>query len=172
MDFVEIKIPFSEITSNSQIQGLALAAVLGGAKAVGTVDGLTTYTAIGNNDNTYQMLTYAVVAYIVSLGGQVLNYQSFIEVDLTDDVPNYIRDFETIDFAGQVVNLTWQDWIHQNSNTITINSKTYISGYSHYAGFRSSEKPEKHLTGTELSALIADGYNVLNKVEFNILNQV
>jgi hypothetical protein len=112
------------------------------------------------------------VAYIVSLGGQVLNYQSFIEVDLTDDVPSYIRDFETMGLDGVVVNLTWQDWIHPNSNTITIDSKTYISGYSHYAGFRSSEKPQKHLNGTELSALIADGYNVLNKVEFNILNQV
>jgi hypothetical protein len=172
MDFVQIEIPFPELTSNSQIQGLALAAVLGGAKAVGTVDGLTTYTAISNNDNTYQILTYTVVAYIVSLGGQVLNYQSFIEVDLTDDVPSYIRDFETINLDDVVVNLTWQDWIHQNSNTITIDNKTYISGYSHYAGFRSSEKPEKHLNGTELSALIADGYNVLNKVEFNILNQV
>jgi hypothetical protein len=172
MDFVQIEIPFSELTSNSQIQGLALAAVLGGAKAVGTVDGLTTYTAISNNNNTYQILTYAVVAYIVSLGGQVLNYQSYIEVNLTDDVPNYIRDFETISLDEIVVKLTWQDWIHPNSNTITIDSKTYISGYSHYAGFRSSEKPEKHLNGTELSALIADGYNVLNKAQFNILNQV
>jgi hypothetical protein len=162
MDFVQIEIPFLELTSNSQIQGLALAAVLGGAKAVGTVDGLTTYTAISNNDNTYQILTYTVVAYIVSLGGQVLNYQSFIEVDLTDNVPSYIRDFDGV---------TWGEWVHQNSNTITIDSKTYISGYSHYAGFRSSEKPEKHLTGTELSALIADGYNVLNKAQFNILNQ-
>jgi hypothetical protein len=170
MDFVEIKIPFSEITSNAQIQTLAVKAILGGAKAVGTIGGLTTYSAISNNDNTYQILTYSVVAYIVSLGGQVLNYQSFIEVDLTDDVPSYIRDFETISLDEVVVNLTWQDWIHANSNTITIDSKTYISGYSHYAGFRSSEKPQKHLNGTELSALIADGYNVLNKVEFEILN--
>jgi hypothetical protein len=170
MDFVQIEIPFSELTSNSQIQGLALAAVLGGAKAVGTVDGLTTYTAISNNNNTYQILTYAVVAYIVSLGGQVLNYQSYIEVDLADDVPSYIRDFETISLDEVVVNLTWGEWVHANSNTITIDSKTYISGYSHYAGFRSSEKPEKHLNGTELSALIANGYNVLNKVEFEILN--
>jgi len=172
MDFVEIKIPFSEITSNAQIQTLAVKAILGGAKAVNTVDGLTTYSAISNNENTYQILNFDVVAYIVSLGGQVLNYQSFIEVDLTDDVPSYIRDFETINLDDVVVNLTWQDWIHPNGNTITIDSKTYISGYSHYAGFRSSEKPEKHLNGTELSALIADGYNVLNKVEFNILNQV
>jgi hypothetical protein len=170
MDFVEIKIPFSEITSNAQIQTLAVKAVLGGAKPVNTVDGLTTYSAISNNDNTYQILTFDVVAYIVSLGGQVLNYQSFIEVDLTDDVPSYIRDFETINLDGVVVNLTWQDWVHANSNTITIDSKTYISGYSHYAGFRSSEKPQKHLNGTELSALIAEGYNVLNKVEFEILN--
>jgi len=170
MDFVEIKIPFSEITSNAQIQTLAVKAILGGAKAVNTVDDLTTYSAISNNDNTYQILTYSVVAYIVSLGGQVLNYQSYIEVDLTNDVPSYIRDFETISLDEVVVNLTWQDWVHANSNIITIDSKTYISGYSHYAGFRSSEKPQKHLNGTELSALIADGYNVLNKVEFQLLN--
>jgi len=169
MDFVQIEIPFLELTTNEQIKTLAVTSIIGGAKVTGTKNGLTTYTGISNNSNTYSLLTYNVVAYIVSLGGQVLNYQSYIEIDLTDNVPSYIRDFETVNEAGETVNLKWSEWIHINQPPITIDEKIYMSGFSHYAGFRSEEKPLKHLNGTELSALIAGGYNVLNKEQFNNL---
>jgi hypothetical protein len=89
-----------------------------------------------------------------------LNYQSYIKVVLTDDVPACIRDF---------TGLTWADWIHANQPAIEIDGEFWVSGYAHYAGFRSIEKPEKHLTGTELTALIAGGYTVINKVAFNAL---
>jgi hypothetical protein len=146
---------------------LAIGAVIGGAKPQGTALGVTTFDNIGNNLTTYNMLTYAVVADIIAASGEVLNYQSYIKVVLTDDVPAYIRDYQTID--NQEVTLTWADWIHANNPAIEIDGEFWISGYAHYAGFRSSEKPEKHLTGTELTALIAGGYTVINKVAFNAL---
>jgi hypothetical protein len=166
MDFVVIKIPFAELVTNEVIQQLAVAALLGGAKAVGTVNGLTTYTGISNNDNTYAILDREAVAYIVSLGGEVLNYQSFIKVDLEENVPSFIRDFETTNEEGETINLKWGNWIHTNKPATIILGDTYISGYARNAGFRAKDKPQMHLTGTELGALIDAGFTVLNKNEF------
>lgn len=171
MDFVQVNIPYSEVLSNPQIQQLAIAAVLGGAKVDGTTNGITSYINISNNSNTYDMLTYAVVAYIVSLGGEVYNYQSYIAVDLDANVPSYIRDYEvtTADELGtETTNpVTWREWLAVGQSSTNIEGVDYISGFAHYSGFKSSEKPQKHLTGTELSALIASGYNVLNKEVFS-----
>lgn len=166
MDFVKVVIPYDKVLSDAQIQQLAVASVLGGAKVEATVNGETTYSNISNNANTYNMLTFDVVAYIISLGGNVINYQSYIEIDLTANVPNFIRDFEVLDFEGNATNLTWAEWINSNQSAIEINGKHYISGYAHYAGFKSSEKPNKHLDGKELTALRVAGYAVLNKAEF------
>ena len=165
MDFIQVAIPYSEILNNPQIQQLAIAAVLGGAKVQGTTTGVTTYGNIANDNNTYEMLTYQVLTYVISLGGEIYNYQSYIGVDLTSNVPNYIRDYQTISEDG-VQPVTWEQWLAVGQTSITVDGITYISGYSHYSGYSAEAKPAKHLTGTELVALIADGYTVLNKEEF------
>lgn len=156
MNHIKVEIPYSEVLNNPQIQSLALSAVLGGGSVEGTTNGITTYNKISNNENTYALLTYDVIAYIVSLGGEVYNYQSYIEVDLNEKVPNYIRGSNE---------LTWNEWLAQGQTPIEVDGKTYINGYAHYSGFKTSEKHLKHLTGTELTALINDGYTVLNKAQ-------
>lgn len=173
MDFIRVDIPYSEVLNNAQIQQLAIASVLGGGKVVGTTDGMTTYSNISNNQNTYALLTYDVVAYIISLGGEVYNYQSYIVVDLTANVPSYIRDNSVTDLEGNETAITWEQWLANGQSGIVVDGKIYISGYAHYSGFKSSEKLQKHLTGTELTALRMNGFEVINKEDFKaLLNEV
>tara|TARA_R110000787_G_scaffold599_1_gene2222 strand:+ start:952 stop:1518 length:567 start_codon:yes stop_codon:yes gene_type:complete len=182
MDFIKIIIPYKEILNNEQIQSLALSALLGGASVISTVDGVSTYTGIGNNTNTYELLSYGVIDYIVSLGGNALNYQSYIKVVLTNEIPNNvnvgteenpnilsIRDFEYEDIDGTLNTHTWQSWVANSQLVIEVNGEHYISGYSHYSGFKSKDKPKKHLDGKELFLLRSLGYTILNKQQFSNL---
>lgn len=184
MDFIKILIPYSEVLNNAQIQPLAIAALLGGAKSEGTTNGVTTYSNISNNSNTYNLLTYDAISYIVSLGGNVFNYQSFIKINLSDEIPSpinigteespnmiNIRDYEYEDENGIMVSNTWGSWLSPNQSPIEINGEYYISGYAHYSGFKSEEKSIKHLDGRELFLLKTMGYTILNKQQFlDLLN--
>jgi hypothetical protein len=171
MDYVVIKIPSIELLTNQLIINLSSKSLSLGARVEGSEGGVTTYGNIGNHGLTYSILTYSVVKDIIDLGGNVLNYRSFIEVDLDANVPSYIREFEVIDEDGETINLSWGDWVHTNQPPALIDGKYYISGYGRYAGFSSLDKPKMHLDGIELCSLIADGYNVLNKDQFITLKE-
>lgn len=165
MDFIQIEIPSDLLDTDAIIDALSISAIKRGANPYEGENNKTIFPNITNTESSYAKLTYDAVAYIVSLGGEVLNYQSYIEVDLTANVPSYIRDYQDSD--GN--NLTWAEWLATGQSSTEIGGKTYISGYAHYSGFKASEKAEKHLTGTELTALRLNNYTVLNKSQFNDL---
>lgn len=177
MDSIQVSVPFSKLLEDTNINNLAIASLMLGADVEKTEenDGLTTYTNIKNNKITYKMLTLDFVGYIISIGGEVKNYHTFIEINPTDLVPSFIRENSTTVDSDEnnnelsepiIKNLTWNEWIHPSQNIITIASKSYISSFAHYGGFKSSEKSEKCLLGSEITALRTAGYNVLTKGDF------
>jgi hypothetical protein len=166
MDSIKISIPFTEILTNQNIQNLAMSSLMLGAVVEETENGFTTYTKIKNNDTTYNVLTFNTCAYILSLGGEIKNYQVYIEINPNDLVPNGIRNNKITNEEGIETQLTWSEWIHPSNTYTTFSGKNYISSYSHYAGFKSSEKPEKCLFFSEVLILINAGYNVLNKLQY------
>ena len=171
MNFIKISLPYSELLANDSIKNLAIASIMLGAKVQDTDKGITTYTNVKNDSTTYNMLTLDTVAYIVSLNGEVYNYQTFIEIDLNTLVPTSIRN-STIIIDEIETRLKWIDWIDSNAGYTTIDNKTYISSYANYSGFKSTEKPDKCLTGSEITILRTNGYNVLNKNEFITLKEL
>lgn len=165
MDYIEIDIPFKEIKKNPHIKDLVFLAIAGGASRQGTQNGLTKFANISNNENTYEELNFkrnesgiSSIGLVIMLGGEVYNYNCYIKIDLSENVPKYIRG------RG-----TWKEWIHENQSATEIDGAFYISSTAHYAGFKTSEKIDKALKGSELIGLINDGYTVLNKVEYKAL---
>jgi hypothetical protein len=169
MTYIIIKIPSLQLLVNEFIADLSNKSRSLGATVQGSENGITTYGNIGNNALTYSLLTYDVVKSIVDLGGNVLNYQSYIEVDLSANVPTYIRGSQETDIDGVITNNTWQEWLHPNQPVITLDNKTYVSGFGNTAGFKTADSYLHHLDGIELTALVADEYVLLNKNEFQIL---
>lgn len=173
MDSIKISIPFIEILTNENIQKLAMSSLLLGANVEKTEDGITTYSKVKNNYTSYSVLTFEVCSYILSLGGEIKNYHTYIEINPADVVPTGIRGSIIYDDQENEVNVTWNQWVHSNKAINVINNSNFISSYSHYAGFRSIEKPEKCLTFSEIQILLNEGYNVLNKSQYlNLLEGV
>ena len=174
MDFIRISIPFTEILTNQNVQNLAMSSLMLGAKVEETENGFTTYTNIKNNDTTYNVLNFNTCAYLLSLGSEIKNYHTYIEIKLSDLVPDGIRDNKILQYENDVaveIQLTWLDWINVNAGYSIINNKTYISSYAHYAGYQSHEKPDKCLTFTEIQTLINAGYTILSKSQYlNLTN--
>jgi hypothetical protein len=145
-----------------------------GAKVEKSINGLTTYTNIKNDSMTYNMLTLDAIAYITSLGddikGEVYNYQTFIKINLNDDVPDSITNHSRIDENENVITLKWSEWMHPNNYAILINETDYyMSSYAYYAGYKSIDKPDKCLKGSEIISLRNLGYTILNKEQFILL---
>lgn len=171
MDSIKISIPFTEIVTNPNIQNLAMSSLMLGAIVEETENGFTTYTRIKNNNTTYSVLTFNTCAYIISLGGEIKNYQTYIEINPASLVPDGIRDNKVINDEGIETQLTWEEWVHPNNSYIIVDDKKYISSYSHYAGFQDIEKPAKCLNFSEILVLLSAGYNVINKSQYlNLLN--
>lgn len=166
MNSVIIKIPSNLVLPTKPFSALALTALLLGAKTSANKE-MSIFENIDNSIHTYSLFGYDAVASVIQSGGEVLNYKSFIKVNLQDKVPSYIRNSETKGFeGGNITKQKWIDWIHPNAAKIEIDGDIWISGYSHYAGFKTSESIDKHLTGTEMSSLIKDNYTIMNSVDF------
>lgn len=172
---VKIEIAYSKIMSTPSLFQLALGSVVGAAK-VSMAEG-NTIVEVGNSAITYGTLTYDLIKNIKNAGGKVYNYKSYFTVDLEDFVPDGIRGSEITSTdleTGEplVERVKWKDWIHPSLKPITINGETWVSGYSHSAGFKEKDEWLHHLDSDELILLMEKGSKIKNLIEFKeLMNQ-
>lgn len=114
-----ITIPMSVLDSNTQIQQLAMSALIKGAKPTYRGDDV-----LYPIESRYLPLDYAKLC--LSVGAIVDQYPLFIEVDPDALVPNGIPNNRITDENGDEVQLTWDTWRNSNHEFLVRDGRTFL----------------------------------------------
>ena len=121
----KVIIPQVAIDSNQTLAGLAINAVTKGA----------TVKAEGDNvvyGITNEKLPMDAAQLVVSVGGDVLDWELFIEIASEDDaVPEGFIGETYEDENGNVQNNTWSTWLKSNNTVYEADGRKFVSTRGH-----------------------------------------
>lgn len=92
-------------------------------------------TTIEGDNVIYQVrsekLDIPTAKYVVSKGGDILDFPLFIEVNLTDNVPTGFVGSTFKDEDGNDVVNTWSSWLAPNNTPLVTGGRTFVATNGH-----------------------------------------
>jgi hypothetical protein len=166
-----VSVPKEKIAKGQPLEDLAFTALKQGAKARGTVGGITTYENINAYEvGNYDDFTLTSVAAVVGLGGEVQGYAAWIKItNASASTPTYLPNSVITGDDDVSRQKTWAEWEHPNlPSTVLSDGNTYLTT-TFVAGGRTIDFYKNCLSGTIISQLIADSYTIINLKTFQEL---
>lgn len=129
---IEITAPSSQVVEGAPLHSLAVNAVVLGVGDIHTTSGdgsMVIYDVPQPTDMLYSMVTPQVIAGIVSMGGSVTGYVTYIKMNKTyadaTDVPSYVPGATYVDEDGNTITRKWSELTPVS--TVTVDGVEYVT---------------------------------------------